>query len=328
MSGSADLDQVIEAELALLRPDVRANAKAVLRLLHADFREFGASGRVWDRDAIVAALAAEPSQGAVADDMHATRLADNVVLLTYSAQTAAHTSSRSSLWVRDDGTWRLLFHQGTPVPATVSTGAPRRIRRGTADDASFLADMMFLRPSREAVALAGDATRAARFQLALLRRVLRPADSAVLVLERDGAPIGFAEVTSGGDLPPFGVIARSAVKAFGVVGSLRAAWKSFARTRVDIKAPTESLHLVELQVHPSDRNQGAGGELLRAVEREARHLGRSRISLTTAIDNPARRLYERHGFAVTAEKRSARYERITGSPGRVLMVKALAVRER
>ena len=50
----------------------------------------------------------------------------------------------------------------------------------------------------------------------------------------------------------------------------------------------------------------------------------STLSLTTQIDNPARRLYERSGFHVEAEKRHARYEAITGSPGRVLMVKELA----
>ena len=47
------------------------------------------------------------------------------------------------------------------------------------------------------------------------------------------------------------------------------------------------------------------------------------LSLTTAIDNPARHLYERMGFTVELEKRNRRYQSITGSPGRVLMVKHL-----
>jgi hypothetical protein len=47
------------------------------------------------------------------------------------------------------------------------------------------------------------------------------------------------------------------------------------------------------------------------------------LSLTTAITNPARRLYERNGYGVVGEKRDAEYERITGVPGRVLMVKEL-----
>lgn len=176
--------------------------------------------------------------------------------------------------------------------------------------------------------MAGDVHRAARFQLDLLQRALSSEGSGVLVLEREHVPIGFAEVTTGGELPPFGVIARSAVHAFGIVGTVRAAWNSASRARVDIKAPPDSLHVVELQVHPGERNRGGGGELLRAVADEARARGVGTISLTTAIDNPARRLYERHGFAVVAEKRNARYERVTGSPGRVLMVKPLTVTSR
>jgi len=184
---------------------------------------------------------------------------------------------------------------------------------------------MFADPSREAVALAGDAAGAARFQLALLRRTLASDDATVLVLERAGRPIGFAEVASGGDIPPLGVLARTAVHAFGVAGAARAAWRSFSRARVDLKAPADVLHLVELQVHPDARNQGAGSSLLAAVEEEAQTRDKANVSLTTGIDNPARRLYTRHGFSVVAEKRDARYERLTGSPGRVLMVKPLRV---
>jgi ribosomal protein S18 acetylase RimI-like enzyme len=45
------------------------------------------------------------------------------------------------------------------------------------------------------------------------------------------------------------------------------------------------------------------------------------LSLTTRSDNPARRLYERHGFAVTAEKSHRAFERRTGAAGRILMVR-------
>jgi ribonuclease HI len=318
------VDEVVAKELSLLRADTRADAAEVAGLLHDDFREFGASGRVWDRDSVAKALAAEPGDGAEAHDLDAVRLADNVVLLTYATGPPAGTALRSSLWVRVDGTWRIFFHQGTPAPSE----NPLRVRRATAIDAPVLTEMMFVDPSHEAIVMAGDATRAARFQLALLRRTLESADGAVLVLEREHTPIGFAEVTSGGDLPPFGVIARTAVGAFGILGSLRAAWKSSARARVDMPVVPDCLHLVELQVHPGERNQGAGGVLLGAVEDEARARGVANVSLTTSIDNPARRLYERHGFAVVAEKRDARYERLTGSPGRVLMVKPLAVTPR
>jgi ribosomal protein S18 acetylase RimI-like enzyme len=56
-----------------------------------------------------------------------------------------------------------------------------------------------------------------------------------------------------------------------------------------------------------------------AIEQKTSH-----ISLTTATDNPARGLYERSGYRVIAQKTNARYRRITGSDGRILMVKDIS----
>ena len=111
-----DIEEVIKKELLLLQPDVRARQVGVLSLLHEAFREFGASGRTWDRSQIAGALAANPGSGAQAEDMRAARLGKDVVLLTYLARTPERDSLRSSLWVRDAIGWRLFFHQGTLCP--------------------------------------------------------------------------------------------------------------------------------------------------------------------------------------------------------------------
>lgn len=111
-----DVEAVIGNELSLLQPAVRSNPDAVLALLHEDFREFGASGRTWDRAEIAAALAEAPGGGAEAQDMQAVRLAGDVVLVTYIARRPDRASLRTSLWVRDAAGWRLLFHQGTLCP--------------------------------------------------------------------------------------------------------------------------------------------------------------------------------------------------------------------
>ena len=55
-----DLAEVVRRERQLLDPAVRARADQVETLLHPDFVEYGASGRVWDRAAIIAALVADP----------------------------------------------------------------------------------------------------------------------------------------------------------------------------------------------------------------------------------------------------------------------------
>jgi hypothetical protein len=54
-----------------------------LRLLHEDFCEFGASGRVYDRCAIIEALLASDGSNANAFAFKALPLSPDVVLLTY-----------------------------------------------------------------------------------------------------------------------------------------------------------------------------------------------------------------------------------------------------
>lgn len=106
------LAEVIALELRLLQPDTRADRRALERLLHPEFREIGASGRLWERDAIIAALIADPGDRFAARDVEAHRIAANAVLVTY----ATERSRRSSLWVRGDEGWQARFHQGTPTP--------------------------------------------------------------------------------------------------------------------------------------------------------------------------------------------------------------------
>jgi ribosomal protein S18 acetylase RimI-like enzyme len=178
---------------------------------------------------------------------------------------------------------------------------------------------MFLDPSRELRALVGDVEHAPDFQTALLEYSLAIDPDHVIVALLDDRIVGFAEVSSGGDLAPLPLVARAALKAFGPRETLRAARRTLVRAKVNFPRPEGALHLAELQVHPECRGHGVGGALLARVMERARVQARAVVSLTTAIDNPARHLYERNGFRVVEEKRNARYERLTGSPGHVLM---------
>jgi ribonuclease HI len=113
----AEAAAVVELERLLLRPDVRADRRQVEVLLHQDFQEIGASGRVWDRETIVNALVGDPAAPGAAEAFEPAWLAENVVLLTYRVNGEAG-SLRSSLWVRDSVSgWQLRFHQGTRMPA-------------------------------------------------------------------------------------------------------------------------------------------------------------------------------------------------------------------
>lgn len=54
--------------------------------------------------------------------------------------------------------------------------------------------------------------------------------------------------------------------------------------------------LNDLYVTPSSRGNGVGSILLEAARAHAAATGSKRIELSTALDNPARKLYESHGY--------------------------------
>ena len=108
---------VVRFELELLDPAIRADPAAVRARLHPEFREVGASGRLWDVASTAAALAAEEQGSPIdASDLESFRLASEVILLTYTTRRDGRVERRSSIWTRAVGEWRLCYHQGTIVP--------------------------------------------------------------------------------------------------------------------------------------------------------------------------------------------------------------------
>ena len=113
-----DCDIVKDCELALLSGAVRGDRTSATLLLHKDFREFGASGVVWDRESVLDMMEAEAAEGRVdvkAVDLVATGLGPGVVLVTYDSVTPTRRAHRSSVWLREGGRWQARHHQGTVV---------------------------------------------------------------------------------------------------------------------------------------------------------------------------------------------------------------------
>jgi hypothetical protein len=107
-------------EQQLLQLSTRHDATALTSLLAEDFREFSSSGRIYSRQQIIDALAAESPRTITLSDPLCQQLAEDIALLTYHSTrtTALKTASnalRSSLWVYRDDRWQMIFHQGTPV---------------------------------------------------------------------------------------------------------------------------------------------------------------------------------------------------------------------
>lgn len=80
-------------------------------LLSEDFVEIGSSGAVYDKAQALAAMQGAPPSELPIADFGVRLVAPDVALAAY----CAGGSLRSSVWVRGDGGWRILFHQGTPL---------------------------------------------------------------------------------------------------------------------------------------------------------------------------------------------------------------------
>jgi len=98
----------------------------------------------------------------------------------------------------------------------------------------------------------------------------RPGDTAVIALE-GGFPVGAAWYrVFGPEEPGYGF--------------------------VDERTPELAIAVV-----PSKRGHGVGDEMLKELLGKAREAGYERLSLSVEPGNPARKLYERHGFEVVDE---------------------------
>ncbi len=115
MSTLAELERLLkELELRVMRPAPQSSRRDLEENLAEDFVEFGASGAILDRDAVVAAQLAEPPKAWSISDFKVKLLADDVALVTYVAAMAGRGSSlRCSIWKRGAGRWKMAFHQGT-----------------------------------------------------------------------------------------------------------------------------------------------------------------------------------------------------------------------
>lgn len=185
-------------------------------------------------------------------------------------------------------------------------------------------------PGPEATGLVGSEEAAIAFgeSLQALGQYRSPGDHLVVAVCA-GEPVGVLIANrgrAGGEgvhwtrIPLLLVAVVRIVSLRGLAGFIR---RGLLRLRIDLPIPEGSLHISELHVRPDFQGRGIGGALLAHAEEIARKQELARLSLTTLATNPARRLYARSGYAVTAESNVPGYEKFTGATGRVLMEKRL-----
>lgn len=116
--------QLFALERELLDPAIRKDRARVSALLADDFIEFGASGRIWTRDAILDLLETENFVPPEVEEIACRRLSEGVILVTYrtvrfNTDTGQRsTTLRSSIWTNESGSWLIRFHQGTRADST------------------------------------------------------------------------------------------------------------------------------------------------------------------------------------------------------------------
>lgn len=106
-----DEQLVLALERSLLTDEVRGDPAEVAALLHPDWREIGASGRLWTRAEMLAEIGSLPPT--TLEVISLVRVDADSMLLVWRSAADRGTALRSSLWVRLHGHWRQRFHQGT-----------------------------------------------------------------------------------------------------------------------------------------------------------------------------------------------------------------------
>src|SRR5215468_9165023 len=126
MPPDPDLERHLRAlEESHLRHDVRASPESMQALLAEEFVEFGSSGQVFDRAAVVASVSRQAAFQSRIDEFAVRLLAPGVALTTYrlsawsESDTPPRVTLRSSVWVQRASRWVLIFHQGTPAGSPV-----------------------------------------------------------------------------------------------------------------------------------------------------------------------------------------------------------------
>jgi hypothetical protein len=88
--------------------------------LASDFFEFGRSGRMHMRDAVLSATRHVIGIVLPLRELQVRLLDENTAQITYISETGSAgvrlLARRSSIWSKTSQGWQLRFHQGTPIP--------------------------------------------------------------------------------------------------------------------------------------------------------------------------------------------------------------------
>ncbi|MGG9999686.1 DUF4440 domain-containing protein [Pseudovibrio ascidiaceicola] len=107
------LEVLLSLESQLLQPSVRGDRQQLELMLHPDFIEIGASGRMYDRAQVLAELPREAADYPVRtiEDFRFRKLSEELAQVFYSI--AENATQRTSIWKLEGEQWSMIYHQGT-----------------------------------------------------------------------------------------------------------------------------------------------------------------------------------------------------------------------
>lgn len=106
---------IYELEMSLLNRPTGLSKDKINSLISDYFYEFGSSGKIWRKSDLFKLLPLQESFKGMIEDFRVLALSSMVFLATYKLSRAEKTSLRSSIWKLENDSWRIVFHQSTPI---------------------------------------------------------------------------------------------------------------------------------------------------------------------------------------------------------------------
>jgi hypothetical protein len=116
----SSLEQLRELEIKVMTAAGERRAADLADFVADDFFEIGASGRTYTKAEVLAAIETAPLRKFQVEDFKIVTRGEDWALVSYRAGERTDKSStsslRSTLWVKREGKWQIVFHQGTNIP--------------------------------------------------------------------------------------------------------------------------------------------------------------------------------------------------------------------
>ena len=110
-----DFNEIELLEKKLLVSATRKSINTLDGLLADDFKEFGKSGLVYNKQDILSRLPNEEPREFNAKYFEVKSLGDTAYLINFRTLESGIEVLRSSIWISIDGRLQMVFHQGTEI---------------------------------------------------------------------------------------------------------------------------------------------------------------------------------------------------------------------